>query len=143
MKASLSPAQFGELLLSHHPNCTCFRSDVVIIGGRRVCAGCLAAYPTALFVLFFLHPAGVPAAFAAVALALLSQARRFARNPALAFFYRIVAGVGLGFGIGAFLWAYNAGEWLVLVLLVAGALAYAAARAASIFSKLQRHSCRV
>jgi hypothetical protein len=59
MRVSLSPQEFKELLLSHHPNLPCFNDDVIIIFGRRICAGCLLGYPPAFSVLILLQPSGI------------------------------------------------------------------------------------
>lgn len=38
----------ARLALAHHPLCSTFRSDVVLVGGVAVCAGCLALWPAVL-----------------------------------------------------------------------------------------------
>jgi hypothetical protein len=40
-----------RLLFSHHPLCSRFRSDTFLLGGVRVCSGCLLTWPA--FLLFF------------------------------------------------------------------------------------------
>ncbi len=35
----------GPYLLSHHPHCGPFRSDVVMVAGRRFCVACFVGYP--------------------------------------------------------------------------------------------------
>ncbi|PKL64096.1 MAG: hypothetical protein CVV32_10590 [Methanomicrobiales archaeon HGW-Methanomicrobiales-3] len=108
MKISLSPNDFWELILSHHPNNPCFDDDVIILFGRRICAGCLFAYPTALVVLLAFRPTGPEAIIAAIALAIISQTRQLIDNRNLNFGLRFVAGIALGCGAGGLLWAVQA-----------------------------------
>ncbi len=124
MRVSLSPQDFRELLLSHHPNRPCFDDDVVILSGRRICAGCLFAYPTALAVVFIFSPSGMPSILISLILAGISQARRLTGNRGMQNFFRLIAGIALGFGLGGGYWAVTSGRWLVVLLLVSGAGLY-------------------
>lgn len=128
MKASLSPREFKELLLSHHPDHKCFREDVVVLFGRRVCAGCLLAYPVAVVVFFALSPTGWQSVFVAIGLSALSQLRRLAKNRQINLFFRVVAGAGLGYGFGGLLWAVASQNLIAISLLLLGAAGYAFAR---------------
>src|SRR3989344_2579897 len=47
-KVDLSWDEFKEILISHHPNCKEFDSDVIVISGHRVCEGCLLSYSAAI-----------------------------------------------------------------------------------------------
>jgi hypothetical protein len=136
MRMSLNPQEFKELLLSHHPNLPCFNDDVILLFNRRVCAGCLLAYPTALVVLVLLQPSGYESVFFALAFALLSQVRRLSKNLIIQHLCRIVAGIALGFGSGGGYWAIINGQWFLVVVLSAGAGIYVISKAYSIMSKL-------
>jgi hypothetical protein len=138
MRASLSPQEFRELLLSHHPDIPAFRNDVIVIAGRRVCAGCLLGYPAALITLVLLRPSGYESIPAALLLAIVSQLRKFSGNSTLQHIGRIVAGVALGFGLGGAWWAAVNGEWAALLLLVAGAAIYFFIRAWSMKRELEK-----
>lgn len=136
MKASLSPTEFRDLLLSHHPNHSCFNGDVVILFGKRICAGCLMAYPIAIIVFFVFAPNGWQSIFVAIGLSVFSQTRRLVRNKQITMLFRGIAGVGLGFGIGGLIWAINAKDWFALTLLCMGAIIYGLARTYFINKKL-------
>lgn len=128
MKASLSPKEFQELLLSHHPNNDCFKEDVAVLFGRRICAGCLLAYPVAVIAFFVLNPTGWQSVFMAIGLSALSQIRRLTKNKPIGFLFRAVAGIGLGYGFGGFLWAVSTQNLIAISLLLLGAVVYALAR---------------
>jgi hypothetical protein len=136
MRMSLNPGEFKELLLSHHPDLPCFNDDVIVIFNRRVCAGCLLAYPTALVVLVLLQPSGYESIFSALVFALLSQLRRLSKNLIIQHVCRFVAGIALGFGLGGGYWAIISGQWLLVAALTAGAGLYVLSKAYSITSKL-------
>jgi hypothetical protein len=135
-RMSLSPQEFKELLLSHHPNLPCFDDDVIVLFNRRICAGCLLAYPIALGILLLFHPSGIESIFLALALAVLSQTRRLSKNIIIQHFCRIIAGVALGFGIGGGYWALTNGQWLIALLLILGAMGYMLSKACSMKNKL-------
>ena len=140
MKASLSEKEFRELLLSHHPNLKGFEEDVVIINNRRVCEGCLLAYPTALITatfLFFLGITGATTIYAAIVIAAASQARRLIKNTWFRRFCKVLAGVALGFGITGLFWAAAAKQYFLIGLMFFGACAYAAVRYYNIKKKLE------
>jgi len=137
MRVSLSPQEFKELLLSHHPDRPCFNDDVVILFNRRICAGCLFAYPTALAVLLFLHPSGYSSIIIALLLAGLSQIRRLVKDPIIQNFFRFIAGIALGFGLGGIYWAILYQQWYMVILLISGAGAYLLFKAQSIKHKLE------
>ena len=136
MRMSLNPQEFKELLLSHHPDLPCFKDDVIILFNRRVCAGCLLAYPTALLVLILIQPSGYESIFAALVCAIISQFRRFSNVVIIQHFCRIVAGVALGFGVGGGYWAIINGQWLAVFVLILGAGIYGISKAYSIKKKL-------
>jgi len=136
MRMSLNPQEFKELLLSHHPNLPCFDDDVIILFNRRVCAGCLLAYPTALLVLIFLKPSGYESIFLALTFALLSQLRRLSKVLIIQHLCRVLAGVALGFGLGGGYWAIINGQWFAVILLISGAGIYILSKAYSIKTKL-------
>jgi len=138
MRVSLSPQEFRELLLSHHPDLPAFRNDVIVIAGRRICAGCLLGYPAALATLVLLRPSGFESIAAAVALALASQFRKFSASAAVQHIGRIVAGIALGFGIGGAWWAATTGAWPALLLLAAGAGIYFLIRVVSMKRELEK-----
>lgn len=133
---SLNPQEFKELLLSHHPNLPCFNDDVIILFKKRVCAGCLLAYPTALLVLLFLKPSGYESIFFALVFALLSQFRRFSQVLIIQHLCRIVAGIALGFGLGGGYWAFLNGQWFAVLLLILSGGIYVISKAYSIKKKL-------
>jgi hypothetical protein len=119
MKISLSPDEFKETLISHHPNDPIFNDDVILLFGKRVCAGCLFAYPTALLTWYFLRPEGYVAIVVSIFLAIISQSRHFIHNRQINFFFRIIAGIAMGFGFGGLLWALNRHNiWAILLLLI-------------------------
>ena len=136
MRISLSPQEFKELLLSHHPNLPCFNDDVFIVFNRRICAGCVLAYPTALMVLIFLHPSGYESIFFSIVFAVLSQLRRLSKNRIIQHSCRIIAGIALGFGIGGGYWALVNGQWLAVIVLTSGAAGYTLLKAYSVRAKL-------
>ena len=136
MRMSLNPQEFKELLLSHHPNLPCFNDDVIILFNRRVCAGCLLAYPTALLVLIFLQPSGYESIFLALVFALISQLRRFTKVLLIQHLCRIVAGLALGFGLGGGYCAFINGHWIAILLLFLGAGIYIILKAYSMKIKL-------
>jgi hypothetical protein len=137
MRVSLSPEQFQELLLSHHPDHPSFDNDIIRIRGRRICAGCLLAYPTALLVLVLFHPAEIGSVLLAILFAALSQFRRFTKNVRVQHGFRILAGIALGLGIGGGLWAVEQGRWAAVLVLIAGAIAYAGVKAWSVYTRLE------
>jgi hypothetical protein len=137
MRVSLSPQDFKEILLSHHPNRPCFRDDVVILFNRRICAGCLFAYPTALVVLLVFHPSGNDSILIALLLAVISQFRRLTKNHVIQNFFRLVAGIALGFGIGGGYWAIVNGQWFMVILLISGAGVYTLLKAQSMIRTLE------
>jgi hypothetical protein len=144
MRVSLSPQDFRELLLSHHPNRPCFDDDVIILFGRRICAGCLFAYPTALLILLIFNPSGMDSIFIALILAGVSQFRRLTKNRALQNFFRVIAGIALGFGLGGAYWAVTNGQWFMVILLIMGAGLYASLKVQSMKRKLESdtiHDC--
>ena len=136
MRMSLNPQEFKELLISHHPNRPCFDDDVIILFNRRVCAGCLLAYPTALIILIFLKPSGFESIFFALMFALLSQLRRLSKDLIIQNLCRVLAGIALGFGIGGGYWAITNGQWFAVLLLISGAGIYVLSKAYSIKTKL-------
>lgn len=121
MKISLSPGEFSELLLSHHPDDPCFDDDIIKIFNKRICAGCLLAYPTAFIILLLLKPGGLESIIFALVLTIISQLRRFSQSRKVKMFFRFVAGIGLGFGIGGMLWVINTQNWPLFLLLLLGA----------------------
>jgi hypothetical protein len=137
MKVTLSPQDFRELLLSHHPNHRCFDDDVIVISGRRICAGCLFAYPTGLMIFFFLGPTGMTSIIIALLLAAVSQFRRLTKNHTIQNFFRFVAGIALGFGLGGGYWAAINGQWLLVILLISGAGLYGFLKVRSMKRKLE------
>lgn len=139
MRVSLNPQEFKELLLSHHPNIPCFNDDVFILFNRRICAGCLLAYPTALAVLIFLKPSGIESVFFALIFALLSQFRRLSKDLIIQHFCRVIAGISLGFGIGGGYWALINDQWFAILILVFGAGVYFVLKAYSIKIKLSNN----
>jgi hypothetical protein len=136
MRISLNPQEFKELLLSHHPNQPCFRDDVIILFNRRICAGCLFAYPTAILVLILLKPSGYESIFFALVFTLISQFRRFSKSLMIQHLCRIIAGIALGFGLGGAYWAIINDKWFAVLLLVFGAGIYILLKAYSISNKL-------
>lgn len=136
MRISLNPQEFKEILLSHHPNLPCFNDDVIILFNRRVCAGCLLAYPTALLVLVLLKPSGYESIFFALVFALISQLRRLSKVRIIQHLCRVLAGIALGFGLGGGYWAITNGQWLAVLLLILGAGIYIILKAYSIKTKL-------
>jgi hypothetical protein len=136
MRMSLDPQEFKELLLSHHPNLPCFKDDVIILFHRRVCAGCLLAYPTALLVLVLLRPSGYASILFALVFALVSQVRRLSKVLIIQHLGRFVAGISLGFGLGGLFWAYINGQWFAVLFLVSGAGFYILSKAYSLNTKL-------
>jgi hypothetical protein len=136
LRISLSPHEFKELLLSHHPNLPCFDDDVIVLFNRRICAGCLLAYPIALGILLLFHPSGIESIFLALAFVVFSQIRRLSKNIIIQHFCRIIAGVALGFGIGGGYWALTNDLWLFAFLLILGAMGYMLSKACSMKNKL-------
>jgi hypothetical protein len=124
MNRSLSPDDFSELLFSHHPNTPHFNDDVIKIFNKRICAGCLLAYPTALIFWFFFKPSGINSIILALTLTILSQSRRFFQSRNLKMFFRFIAGIGLGFGIGGMIWVIDNKNWLLFFVLLLGAGLY-------------------
>ena len=125
MKISLSPDEFKEILISHHPNDPIFNDDVILLYGKRVCAGCLFAYPTAILTWYFLRPEGFVAIVVSILLAIISQCRRLINNRQINFFFRFIAGIALGFGFGSLLWALNTNNVCAILLLSISAGTYA------------------
>jgi hypothetical protein len=109
---------------------------VIVIFNRRVCAGCLLAYPTALVVLILLQPSGYESIFFALLFALLSQLRRLSKDVIIQHLCRIVAGIALGFGVGGGYWAVINGQWFLVFVSITGAGLYVISKAYSITSKL-------
>ena len=129
MTVSVIPDEYKELLLSHHPDLPCFKHDVIVLSGRRICAGCLLAYPTAVVIVLVFHPFWPESICYALFFAVVSQLRRVNRNNRLLGHYcRVLAGIAFGFGIGGLIWALNTGEWLMVALLVTGAGLYLLSR---------------
>ena len=124
----MGPEEFWELILSHHPDYPCFDDDVVTLFGHRICAGCLFAYPTALFILVFFRPTGFAAIFAAIFLAIISQARQLINNRGINFFFRFIAGIALGFGAGGLIWAIQTQDLMAAFLIIISGMAYALIR---------------
>jgi len=117
-----------------------FENDVVIINNRRVCEGCLFAYPTALItatLLFFLGITGATTIYAAIVIAAVSQARRLTKNAWFRRFCKVLAGVALGFGITGLFWAAAAEQYFWIGLILFGACTYAVARYYYIKKKLE------
>lgn len=137
MRVSISPEQFWQLLLSHHPDYPCFKDDVIVLFNRRICAGCLLGYPTALAVLVLLRPSGYESVFFALVLALVSQLRSLSGNRIIRNLGRVVAGIAFGFGLGGGYWALVNGNWLAVAVLIAGAGMYLAVRILSVQRKLK------
>ena len=135
-RMSLSPQEFKELLLSHHPDLPCFDDDVIVLFNKRICAGCLLAYPTALVTLILFHPSGIESIFLALAFGVFSQIRRLSKNIIIQHFCRIIAGIALGFGLGGGYWALTNGLWLIAFLLIVGAMGYMLSKACSMKNKL-------
>jgi len=135
MNYSMDPAQFRELLLSHHPDLEIFRDDVIMVLGRRICAGCLLAYPTAFLVWVFLRPAGIISLFIAVFLAFVSLFRKFITDRKAKHFFRFIAGIGLGFSLGCVVWSVSVQNWWSLLALLACGTLYLAVRIISIHKK--------
>jgi hypothetical protein len=140
MKISLSPEDFKELLLSHHPRKPCFNDDVIVLFNRRICAGCLLAYPTALIVVVVLRPTGIESIFFALLLAVISQFRRLSKNPSVQNFFRLVAGIALGFGIGGGYWAVVNEQWFLVLVLASGACVYTLMKALSMKRHLENEN---
>jgi hypothetical protein len=138
MRISLSPQEFRELLLSHHPDLPCFKNDVFVVFDRRICAGCLLGYPAALLVLLLLKPSGFESIVLSLAFAILSQFRRLSENVTLHHLGRIIAGVALGFGLGGAWWALVNGAWFAMFLLITGAGIYLVLRIRSIKRGLEK-----
>jgi hypothetical protein len=135
VRVSMSPQEFRDLLLSHHPDLPCFNDDIIVLFNRRICAGCLLAYPTALLILLFFRPTGIESIWIALAFAAVSQIRRLWKNIIIQHLCRIIAGIALGFGIGGGYWASVNGEWLIVILLVLGAVVYILSKAVSMRNK--------
>lgn len=136
MRVSLNPQEFKELLLSHHPNLPCFDDDVIVLFNRRVCAGCLLAYPTAAGVVLLVHPSGYESILFALGFAFLSQLRILSHNVYIKHFCRFIAGIALGFGLGGAYWAITNDQWWLVAALVIGAGIYGILKAYSIKSRL-------
>jgi hypothetical protein len=140
MRVSLSPQDFKELLLSHHPNRPCFNDDVIILFGRRVCAGCLFAYPIAFAILIFIRPSGLSSIIIALTIAVVSQFRRLTTNRVIQNIFRLIAGIALGFGLGGGYWAVINGQWFMVTILIFGAGVYALFKIQSMKRKLEREN---
>ena len=138
----MSPAEFGEILLSHHPDMPCFTDDVVILFNRRICAGCLFAYPTAFLVLVLFKPFYEFSILIALLLAVLSQTRRLIKNPVIQNFFRFVAGIALGFGLGGMYWAAVNNQWGMVFLLVSGGGIYLLLRILSMKRRIEEFNLR-
>ena len=135
---SMSPDEFRELLLSHHPNHPCFDGDVVRICNARICAGCFFGYPSAIITLLLFHPSGYSAILIALALAGFSQLRRVTTNRFIQNCFRIIAGIALGFGLGSGIWAIIEGQWTIIALLAIGGCAYILFKLNSMKKKMQQ-----
>lgn len=138
----MSPAEFGEILLSHHPDMPCFTDDVVILFNRRICAGCLFAYPTAFLVLVLFKPFYEFSILIALLLAVLSQTRRLIKNPVIQNFFRFVAGIALGFGLGGMYWAAVNNQWGMVFLLASGGGIYLLLRILSMKRRIEEFNLR-
>jgi len=125
-----------DFLLSHHPNLPCFRDDVIILFNKRLCAGCLIGYPTAVFVCLLIHPYRPESIAFSLLFALLSQIRRFTHNPSMGHFFRFLAGIALGFGMGGFYWAIWHQQWNLILFLGIGAIFYLLSKAYSMKVKI-------
>ena len=133
--------EFKELLLSHHPNLPYFQDDVIIIFNKRVCAGCLLAYPTAFFILIIFHPFWFVSIFISLIFAVLSQFRRiYKTNPYFNNYCRFLAGIAFGFGIGGEIWAIKTEHWIMCIFLGMGALLYFLSKFYVMNSILEKHS---
>lgn len=141
MRISFSPIEFRELLLSHHPNFPCFNNDVIILFDRRICAGCLLGYPTALSVLLIFKPTGFESIILSLILATISQILKFYQEIGIRHLSRLIAGVALGFGLGGAYWALLNGEWLSILVLFLGGSAYFLLKAHSIKKALKKELC--
>ena len=135
---SMNPAEFKELLLSHHPNYPCFDDDIVKIFNKRICAGCLFGYPAAFLTIVLVHPSGIIGIFIALTLAAFSQMRRFTMNRYLKNGFRLIAGIALGFGLGSGYWAIITGQWAMVVLLAIGVCLYILFKLNSMRKKIQK-----
>ncbi|MEM3370064.1 MAG: hypothetical protein QXE90_04425 [Candidatus Micrarchaeia archaeon] len=141
MKTSLAPNEFIELMLSHHPDCQCFKDDVFVICGRRICNGCMIAYPVAILTLILFNPTGIESVALAVFLSFLSLMRRLTNESKIKLLFKVIAGFGLGFGLGGMWWAINIGNWLIIILMIIAALIYLFIRFHSIKQKLLKCKC--
>lgn len=60
----------------------------------------------------------------ALLLAAVSQFRRLTKNRVIQNFFRLAAGIALGFGLGGGYWAVTSGLWFMVILLLCGAGLY-------------------
>lgn len=134
MKVSLSPEEFRDILLSHHPDDPRFDDDVVILFGKRICAGCLFGYPAAFVTWYFLRPAGYEAIAISILLAIISQGRRLINNRHINFLFRSIAGIALGFGVGGLIWGISTSDIFAISLIILCGLLYAYIRYCSMKS---------
>lgn len=141
MKISLTPGEFYQLLLSHHPDCDCFKDDVIIIGGYRLCAGCVMAYPIAIALLILIWPVNRYSVYIAIIFAMISLLRKFIKNKKIKIVLRGVAGLALGFGFGGLIWAVEQQDVLSALILILGAAVYGSIRAYSVKKKLLKCKC--
>jgi hypothetical protein len=141
MKISLSPKEFNRLLLSHHPDCECFKDDVIDVGGYKLCAGCVMAYPIAIALFISIWPVSQYSVYISIILILISLTRKFIGNVFFKLTLRGVAGLGLGFGLGGLIWSIENKNVLFTLLLICGAITYGIIRAYSIKRKLLKCNC--
>jgi len=72
-----------------------------------------------------MRPTGTGSIIIALLLAAVSQFRRLTKNRVIQHFFRLVAGIALGFGLGGGYWAVTSGRWFMVILLLCGAGLYA------------------
>lgn len=142
MRASLSPQEFWELTLSHHPDLPCFKDDVITLLNHRICAGCLFGYPTAIMVLFLFRPSGYESIIAAIIIASISQLRRLFQNVWIRHVGRFFAGIALGCGLGGAYWGLSNSQWPAVILIFLGGLVYLAFKIYSVKKVFQEEYCK-
>jgi hypothetical protein len=114
-------------LLSHHPYCSFFDSDVITMGKWRVCVGCTSSYPLAVclvisFILFrwdgffstyFLHKELLLALGVISGLVQLVSTLGIVKNKAFKILIKVLLGVGFGFTT---VWILTLPIWIPLRL---------------------------